>query len=180
VKSANEDSITCTRFKEQIRAYIDNELSDPVRKVFLAHAVICAVCRNDLECMEAVRRKLSGLAPVTCSPEFNFELRSRIRYEKSRMRNPLHRLRLYVQDNIRLFLTLPALAVVLIVAVTMNLGDRAPVDVSADGMPSIDMTEGVELISGVEDNADEIVYVYYVLESVQPSDKEPIQLSLGF
>lgn len=167
MKIANEE-FTCKIFREHIRAYLDGELTENIKTYFLDHASQCAACNNTLKDMKRVLKVLSSLKPVTTTPEFDFQLKAKIRLEEVRLRVPLYRFKLFFNENVRYFLAVPALALVIFAAVFFYTDNRNP-----ENMLSVaDSQGGVALISEAENNADEIVYIYYVLETVQPTDNE--------
>jgi hypothetical protein len=93
--------------------FVDDELSGEQRSDFLAHALSCPICDRELKEIQQVRRVLANLTPITASPEFDFNLRTSLIRENTLMSSPFYRMRLYFQDNIRAFITVPAAAALL-------------------------------------------------------------------
>jgi hypothetical protein len=156
-------------FKKCIRAYIDEELPEPIKTHFLEHATQCNACNTALMEMKSLLKVLSGLTPVTTSPEFNFTLRSRVRLEHSRIQNPLYRFNLLIRENIRTFLAVPVFMLVILAALFFYSDAR--VTFNSDSMISKNNSQNsMEQVRDTENSADEVVYVYYVLETVYPTD----------
>jgi len=168
VKIANDDSFTCKDFREYIRAFLDNELSENIKTKFLNHRSQCTECSNTLEDTEKVVKVLSNLKTITTTPEFDFQLKARIRMEELRLRSPLYRTKLYFNENIRYFLAVPAAALIIFTAALFYSDNRNQETM----LTETDSQGGIALINEIERNADEIVYIYYVLDTVQPTDRE--------
>ena len=176
MKSANETSFPCKKFNKNIRAYIDNELSGSVKADFIAHTSQCSDCDTSLNEMEGVVKLLANMQPVSVSEEFDYVMKTRILIEQGRLSNPLYRFLLYVRDKIRYFLTVPAFALAVTVLLfffsgtydSMFQGNTQRAATSAE-----DVLNGVDLLAGEEGNPDEIVYVYYVLDTVMSQDSGP-------
>ena len=173
MKSANETSFPCKKFKKNIRAYIDNELSGPTKAEFIAHTSQCSDCDTSLNEMEGVVKLLANMQPVTVSEEFDYAMKTRILLEQERLSNPLYRFSLYVRDKSRYFLTVPVSALALTALLfffsgtndSMFQGSTQRAATSAE-----DAVNGVDLLAVEGGNPDEIVYVYYVLDTVMSQD----------
>lgn len=168
MKIANEDGFTCKDFREYIRAHSDNELSGGIKAKFLDHMNRCNECHNILEDTGKVVNILSNLKKVTTTPEFDFQLKARIRMEDLRLRSPLYLAKLYFNENIRYFLAVPAVALIIFTAALFYSDYHNP----GKMLSETDSQGGIALIDEIESNADEIVYIYYVLDTVQPTDHE--------
>lgn len=179
VKLANENLFSCTTFKKNLRAYIDNELSGHLKAEFITHASQCRTCNTALNDMEGVIRILSNLEQrthVSASQDFNFSLKTRILLEKDRLRNPFYRISLYFREKIRYFLAVPAFALVVFAIVFLYSGSS--VDDGSffrgtmlRGIISVfQLQKSADLVSMDEKNPDEIVYIYYVLETVHSTE----------
>ena len=168
MKIANEDSFNCKDFREQIRAFLDNELSVDIKTKFLNHRSQCTECHNTLKDTGKVVNILSNLRTITTTPEFDFQLKARIRMEDLRLRNPLYLAKLYFNENIRYFLAVPAVALIIFTAALFYSDYHNPEKMLSE----TDSQGGIDLINEIESNADEIVYIYYVLDTVQPTDHE--------
>lgn len=168
MKIANEDSFNCKDFREQIRAFLDNELSGDIKTKFLNHRSQCTECDNTLKDTEKVVKILSNLKTITTTPEFNFQLKARIRKEELRLLSPLYRAKLYFNENIRHFLAVPAVALVIFTTALLYSDYHNPETM----LTETDSQEGIAFINEIESNPDEIVYIYYVLDTVQPTDHE--------
>lgn len=168
MKNANEINYTCKVFRSHIRAYIDGEISGKIKKYFLDHASECEICRNALNEMVRVKKLLSGLPTVKTSSEFDFRLKARLHLEEKLLQNPFYRTKLFFNEHIKYFFAVPAFAI-LIFSVALLYNDSINQN---NIMISNDLGNGVELISEIENNADEIIYIYYVLEKVNKTDDE--------
>ena len=93
--------------------FVDDELSGEQRSDFLVHALSCPICERELQEIQHVRRLLANLTPVAVSPEFDFELSASLIRENTLMSSPFYRMRLYLHENIRAFITVPAAAALL-------------------------------------------------------------------
>ncbi|MCE5249191.1 zf-HC2 domain-containing protein [bacterium] len=171
MKNANEEAFTCRMFKKHLRAYIDEELADTVKIRFLEHASQCQKCNKAMKEMGSIVKVLSRLSPVTTSPEFNFTLRSRIRLENARLQNPFYRFSLFIRENIRTFITVPVFSMIVVAALFFYSDARNTFD-SGTRISNMNSPSGAEMVKEAENSADEIVYVYYVLETVHPTDIE--------
>lgn len=135
MKSAKETVVTCSLFRQLIMDYVDDELDGKVRSDFSSHADVCPDCRRELQEIQRVRRLLAGLPPATVSSEFDFRLKAGLRLEDSRLRSPVYRFKLYLRDNLRPIVTVPAAAVLLVSGVFYSQ------DFFRDGVPGSHVVE---------------------------------------
>lgn len=173
VKSANETSFPCKKFKEDTRAYIDNELSGSAKAEFIAHSSQCSDCNTELNEMEGVVKLLANMQPVSTSEEFNYAVKTRILIEQERLSSPLYRFSLYIRDNSRYFLTVPACALALTALLFFYSGNNDDMfqgNTQRAATSAEDAVNGVDLVADEEGNPDEIIHVYYVLDTVMSQD----------
>ena len=181
MKLANENPFSCKTFKKNLRAYVDNELSGHQKAEFITHASQCRICNTALNEMEGVIKILSGLESVSTSQDFDFSLKTRILLEKDRLQNPFYRLSLLFREKIRYFLAVPAFALVVFAVVflysTSSIDDNSFIrGKTLRGIISAFQSQkSADLVSIDEKNPDEIVYVYYVLETVHSSENNGIE-----
>lgn len=105
---------TCRECRDQLSAYREGELADPLRKELDAHLAGCAECRAQLAGLEQMIRQMKGLPPVPVPADF----RSRV-WQKIEKESGFQRLRRAILEPWYLKLPVEALAtavVVLIVA----------------------------------------------------------------
>jgi anti-sigma factor RsiW len=121
VKSAH-DAVSCSLFRKLIMDYIDNELSDKVRSDFLTHSVSCPACCKELKELQYVKKALAGLPPATVSSEFDFRLKSSLRMEEARLRNPIYRMKLYLKENMASLVGVPVAAALLLGGMLLHNG----------------------------------------------------------
>ena len=171
MKSDNE--FNCTMFRDNLRAFIDDELAVNKKTIFIDHASNCQACNIELHEMQYVKRCLADLERVTASSEFDFRLKSGIRREYENLRNPLYSFKLFINENLAKFFAVPAFAVIVIVGMILyNNGNGLekatllPQEVTS----RLDLWEGVDLIPLNEDSV--VEEVKYVLETVKPGDVE--------
>jgi len=173
LKTANENNFTCSMFRKNLRAFIDNELPVNIKSVFLEHASKCSSCNLDLNELQNLKKKLAYLKRFTLSPEFDFRMKSYIRREHEKLRNPLYSFKIFVYENFSKFIAVPACAALIIFGIVFynNSNERQTVPVLNDIVSSaIDSQNGVELIPQNESSF--VEEVNYVLETVKPSDVE--------
>jgi len=173
VKRANDTPYCCKTFKKNLRAYIDNELSGHLKAEFITHASQCSVCNAALNEMEGLIKILSNLEQAATSEDFDFSLKTRILLEREHLTNPFYRFALYFREKIRYFLAVPAFALVVFVAVFLFSGSDSSFfhsTLSRDMLSSSQTQKGEDLISVDEKKPDEIVYIYYVLETVHSTE----------
>ena len=118
--------------------------------------------------MERVKNLLAGLTALKTSPEFDFRLKARLRMEGKLLQNPFYRMKLYFNEHIKYFFAVPALTILIFTVSLLHHDSRHQSNI----LITNDLGKGVELISEIENNADEIIYVYYVLETVNTTDDE--------
>ena len=173
MKNANEVSLTCSIFKENIRAFIDDELPVNIQSAFLKHSSECASCNHELCMMQEVKKALANLEHVSVSPEFDFRMKSSIRREYELLRNPFYVFKIIIFENIKKFITVPAVAVLVIAGIFFytNYGKNQMMPVlPVEVISQIDDRDSVEL--GFEDENADVDEVRYVLETVKPLDDE--------
>ncbi len=173
MKNANEVSMTCSMFKDNLRAFIDEELPVNMQSVFLKHSYECTSCERDLRMMQNIKKDLSNLKRVSVSPEFDFRMKSSIRREYEFLRNPLYVFKIIILENINKFITVPAIAALLIAGTFYytNHGNNKMMPVlPVEVISQIDNRESVTL--DFEDKNDDVDEVRYVLETVKHLDGE--------
>ena len=173
MKNANEVSTTCSMFKDNMRAFIDDELPVNIQSVFLKHSSECTSCNHELRMMQNVKKALSNLEHVSVSPEFDFRMKSSIRREYELLRNPFYVFKIIIFENIKKFITVPAVAVLVIAGIFFytNYGKNQMMPVlPVEVISQIDDRDSVEL--GFEDENADVDEVRYVLETVKPLDDE--------
>jgi len=184
VKLANENPFSCKTFKKNLRAYVDNELSGHQKAEFITHASQCRICNTALNDMEGVLKILSSLerrTRVSASQDFDFSLKTRILLEKDRLQNPFYRLSLLFREKIRYFLAVPAFALVVFAVVFLYSASSIDDNSFIRGkmlrgiISAFQSQKSADLVSIDEKNPDEIVYVYYVLETVHSSEDNGIE-----
>jgi len=183
VKDANENPYSCKTFKKNLRAYVDNELTGQQKAEFIAHASQCSDCNTALNDMEGVIKFLSSLETVSTSQDFDFSLKTRILLENDRLRNPFYRLSLLFREKIRYVFAVPAFALVVFAIVYLfsvsGMGDSfINRSTMLHGIKSVFQPQkSADMAIVDEKNPDEIVYVYYVLETVHSSEDNGIKES---
>jgi len=173
LKNANGHSLTCSAFKENIRAYVDEELPVNIRSAFLEHASQCEICALELKEMQNVRKMIARLRRIMVSPEYDFRLKLSIRREYENLRNPFYVFKLFISENLFKLLALPAIGVAVALSVmSYNYIDRNEINhiSSYEISTQINAQNGVELVSGNEDSS--IGEEKYILETVKPLDVE--------
>lgn len=171
MKSDNE--FNCTMFRDNLRAFIDDELAVNKETIFIGHASNCQACNIELHKMQYVKRCLANLERVTASSEFDFRLKSGIRREYENLRNPLYSFKLFINENLVKLFAVPAFAVIVLVGMILyNNGNGLekatllPQEVTSQ----LDLREGVDLVPLNEDSV--VEEVKYVLETVKQGDVE--------
>ena len=170
MKYANDD-FSCKNFPQKIRDYVDSELSGSAKANFIAHASQCILCGKSLNEMEGVVKTLGHLKPVETSSDFNMTMRTRFLLERKRLRNPFYIFSLFVRENARYAFGVPATAfAVLAIGFMFFMGgmDSIAPGNPATAIDTLQMNDSA--LSANEPTADEIVYVYYVLDSIQETD----------
>lgn len=170
---ANEETINCETFHNHIRAYIDDELPVNIRITFMEHAGKCLSCEQDLREMESVKKLLAGLQHFDVLPEFNFRLKSSIRRELQRSRNPLYPARLFLSEHFYKVLVIPACALAIILGVMYyhaapvgEITKQEPVEY----MSTAPAKEMVDLAA--EQDESSVEEVNYILETLTSTDAE--------
>lgn len=160
-------------FKENIRAFIDNELPVNQKSIFLDHDSRCYECNLELLGMQRVKKELTSLRRVTVSPGFDFIIKSLIQREHENLRNPLYSLKLFMSENLGKFIVVPAFAILIMMGMVFynnsNNSQMTPV-LPAVVTSLINAEKGVELIPENENSS--VEEVNYVLETVKPTDME--------
>ena len=169
MKTANEEFFNCSMFQKNVSAFIDNELDEVVKEKFIAHVAKCTGCSTLLTECTHFKKHLGKLIPVKVSPEFDFRLKARIRLENTRLYNPLYRSKLYIRDNWKMFLAVPAAAIIILIGVFSH-PDLFNYSNLTETIQITSRMNGKEPASPSEDSSEEIVY--YVLESVKPKEIE--------
>ena len=168
MKSAHEGFYTCSIFRKYIMDFVDDELSGELRSDFLAHALSCPVCEREFQKIQYVRKLLANLTPLTASPEFDFKLRARLIRENILIRNPFYRMRLYISENIRAFITVPAAAALLLAGFFFYSGNGVNHNSGTQITSKITIENNDPAGRAFADAPDEDVN--YVLESVGESE----------
>jgi len=170
VKSVNDDEFSCAKFRDNLSPYIDEELTKETEAKFLAHAAECPSCGNLLRNFVSMKQSLGNLSRVSVSESFDAEIRRRIRLEAEHLNNPSYRLKLFVKDNMKAFLVVPAAAVLLFgmlflpFEAYLNRTTEPETTQARKLEPETDFTEMVEMSQG------EIVN--YVLDSINQQELE--------
>ena len=173
MKIVNENHFTCSMFRKNLRAFIDNELPVNIKTVFLEHASVCSSCNHYLLEMQSLKKELANLKHFSVSHEFDFRMRSCIRSEYEKLRNPLYSLKIFVYENFSKFIAVPACVALIIFGIVLynDSNERQTAAVLNDIVSSaIDSHNGVELIPQNESSF--VEEVNYVLETVKPSEVE--------
>jgi len=156
-------------FGQHLSKFIDDDLDEEIKGKFLSHAVTCKNCNFDLKESIRLKKVISQLSPVSVSPEFDYRLKSRIHLETTRLKNPLYRFKLFINDNMRDILTVPALALIILwivfYRIDVHLNQQNQSEITQNKASSTNS----EIISTFEDYPEEI---HYVLDSVKPSEVE--------
>jgi len=168
VKSAHDGFYSCGTFRKCISDFVDDELSGKAKSDFLSHSLICPACDRELKEIKRVKNLLANLAPVTVSSEFDFRLKASLMRENIRFGNPFYRFRLYIRDNLRTLVAVPAMAVVLMGGFLLysgNPGDRTP-GAGFNRTTAVEKKDSpVRAFANAPDED-----VYYVLESIDPAE----------
>jgi anti-sigma factor RsiW len=148
--------------------YVDGDLSGKLRSDFLAHALNCPECERELKEIQHVRKLLANLTPATASSEFDFKLKSRLNRERTLLLSPFYRMRLYISDNIQAFITVPAVAMLLLAGFFFYPGNGLIQNQSVRVTNQISPDKGAPAVQSFAGASDEDVY--YVLDPLD-SDK---------
>lgn len=68
----------CTHFRDDLKAYADGELRGLLRLRVKRHVAHCSACREEIEAMELIRRRLRQNDPNTFTPELKSKILSGI------------------------------------------------------------------------------------------------------
>ena len=169
MKTANDDFSTCSNFQENLSLFIDGELKDVLKTKFLAHSKSCKACNNSLKEFQRLRTLLKNLSTVTVSPELDFRLKASIRLENNHLRSPLYRFKLFFQENTYTFVTVPAVALIILVGMFNYVGNQENhmnTEITENSSNSITLGPS----TAIEETPEELIN--YVLESVTPLDVE--------
>ena len=171
---ANENSFTCSQFRKNLRAFIDNELPVNIKALFLEHVAKCPICNRALKEMQSLKKRLTSLDRISVTPEFDFRLKSSLRQEHEKKHSPGFSGRMLNFPNMSKFLMMTAGAAVIVAgfAFMYNNSDDAHI---SQALPEVvrthvDSYEGVEMVP--ESDGSSIDEVNFVLETVKPSDVE--------
>ncbi|MFC1538805.1 anti-sigma factor family protein [Candidatus Latescibacterota bacterium] len=173
MKIANENYFTCSQFKMNLRAFIDNELPVNNKTLFLEHASKCPDCNTALKEMQSLKKMLFNLKRYSVTPEFDFRLKSSLRLAHERKYFSWNSLRFINYDNMSKLLAVSACAAAIVLGIMfINKGGNNQV---TPGLPDIvethvDSYNGVELIP--DSNGFSIEEINFVLETIKPSDVE--------
>ncbi len=169
MKTANEEFFTCSMFQKSVSAFIDNELDEVVKEQLSAHAAKCTGCSTLLTEYAHIKDYIGKLVPINVSPEFDFRLKARIRLENTRLYNPLYRSKLFIHENWKMFLAVPATVIIILIGVLPH-PDLFNYDNITETIQITSRMNGKEPAPPSEDYSEEIVY--YVLDSVKPKEVE--------
>lgn len=156
MKNANEDAYSCQHFQELLSDFMDEELSEKGRTAFLKHVASCMECSAILNDSRTIRRNMQMLPKVELSREFDFRLRTSILREQQFMNKPLYRFQLFLKENLRYVMAVPATAVIALI-VMMTVTEFNPQKNMIQ-----EMAQGTSVL--VDEPQDEIIR--YVLDSV--------------
>jgi hypothetical protein len=123
--------------------------------------------------MQNLKKELANLKRYSVSPEFDFRMRSCIRSEYEKLRNPFYLLKIFIYENFSKLVAVPVVTALVIVSIVFynNSNERQTAAVFNDMLNSaIDSHNGVELIP--QDESSVVEEVNYVLETVKPSEVE--------
>lgn len=171
---ANENSFSCSQFRKNLQAFIDNELPVNIKSLFLEHVKKCPICMSALKEMQALKNRLSGLDRISVTPEFDFRLKSSLRQEHEKKHAPGYSARILNFPNMSKFLMLTAGAAVIVAGFAFMYSNSNDAQISPD-LPDVvrthvDSFEGVEMIPDTSGSS--VGEVNFVLESVKPSEVE--------
>ena len=153
-------------FREHVSNYLDDDLGETIRALFLKHAKKCPICNQLLLDLHAIKRHLSTRGTETVNREFDFRLKSTIRREARLMESPTYRLRHMIRDNFVHVVMLSA-AAVLVIGLAV-----APFELfSVPGEQETAQTTGLES-TVTTDYSDETAKIHYVMESVTEVDAD--------
>ena len=169
VKSAHDDVFTCLMFNQYLNEFIDDDLDEEIKRHFLSHAIVCKECNSNLKELKSLKNVLGNLTPVSVSSDFDNKLKDLIFLETARLKNPLYRFKLYINENIKGFLIIPAAALIIFgifySRTDMHFNQRIRPEITQNQVLTTDSI----IISSSEDYSEEI---HYVLDKVKPSEVE--------
>ncbi|MCD6308031.1 MAG: zf-HC2 domain-containing protein [Candidatus Latescibacteria bacterium] len=162
--------MSCETFRSLLSAFVDGELTEPQKSLFLAHAESCTECNLSLGDLQQLKRMLKELTPVTVSPGFDSRMRSLIESENSLMQKPWHHVKLFLRDNTAVFVTVPAAAALIAAFVYFKADIPVGHDMTVVVEPQTQVVGQLEPAAVTDDSGDEVVH--YVLDSVKQSEAE--------
>ncbi|MFC1606916.1 hypothetical protein ACFL47_03005 [Candidatus Latescibacterota bacterium] len=166
----DNDEFNCKNFPQKIRDYVDSELSGSEKANFIAHASQCILCGKSLSEMEGIVKTLGHLKTVETSRDFDMTMKTRLLLERKRLRNPFYIFSLFVRENARYFIAVPSAAfAVLAIGFMFYFGVTDSIT-PGNSVSAVDTIQTDRSLSTDEPNADEIVYTYYVLDSIPATD----------
>ncbi|GEM_PF-4890457 len=107
---------TCRECRDQLSAYREGELDDPLRKALDAHLAGCAECRAQLAELEQMIRQMKGLPPIPVPADFRSRVWQRIEKESG-----FQRLRRAILEPWYLKLPVEALATAAVVLLVVQV-----------------------------------------------------------
>ena len=170
MKSANDNFYTCSMFRENVNAYIDDYLPENIKVDFLAHVKHCESCNKLLKESQRLKTLFEKLTPVTVSPEFDFRLKKCIRLENTRLQNPFYRFKLFVHENVKTAVIVPAAALIILASVFSRFDVHFYQNDQAEITRNIVSTTNNDIVPTFEDSLEEVVN--YVLDSIKPGEAE--------
>jgi len=162
--------MSCETFRSLLSAFVDGELTNPQKSLFLAHAESCIECNLSLSEFRQLKRMLKELKPATVSSSFDSRMRLLIERENALMQKPWHRIKLFLRDNAVAFVTVPAVAALIAAFVYFNADTLVGRDMSVAVEPQTQVVRQSEPAAVTYDSGDEVVH--YVLDSVKQSEAE--------
>lgn len=78
--------MNCLEFKEQIFAYLDNELDSNAARQFRAHMAGCAACREEVRQYELMPQAVHSLPERECPEELSLKIRAAIEAERNKQK----------------------------------------------------------------------------------------------
>ena len=113
---------------------------------------------------------LEKLTPITVSPEFDFRLKERIRLENKHLQNPFYRFKLFVQENVKTAVIVPAAAVIILASVFSRFDVHFYQNDQPEITQNVVSTTNNDTVPTFEDSLGEVVN--YVLDSIKPGEAE--------